>query len=400
MKLHLNRLLLKNFFLSSSVLLKERGKILVTLCQGQSGTPYDVVKRKHGDSWQIIDMANHADLILGEVYPFSPNDWHFYNSNGYRGLDKGFNLHGAHTFEFIKAPLASLKSLEATNQQDFGCQHCPYVQDQLAAVKEKLFDIAHHLNTLLEENLEYRKICQEVEHLCLCWHQDPSIDWWHNICGSKDNLKTIRCIFLCRPCWIEDEEPVKNIILITNVKSKCIQSLLSFLNSRCTQQKLVRNAISHSSITQFNDVDNELEVAILFEGKSPDGQSNSIVIYMDAFLQLGANFIKPGLVFPLEHCLKTKSLFPPTHSHHISFWVSDKYSHRSFSCALQHVAGRIVKNFKLIDQYHCSIEKRNSVCYQITYQSLDGALSSEKAFYLQTKVIGPFLESCLDVSLR
>jgi phenylalanyl-tRNA synthetase beta subunit len=78
----------------------------------------------------------------------------------------------------------------------------------------------------------------------------------------------------------------------------------------------------------------------------------------------------------------------------------DDFIPKHFACALLYIAGKIIKSFKLIDEYFCPIKKKKSLCYRIMYQSLFEALSPQKAFTVQTKIIGPFLESCLSVTIR
>ncbi|XP_029177291.1 mitochondrial ribosome-associated GTPase 2 isoform X2 [Nylanderia fulva] len=68
MRIEKNRELLKNFFLSSEKMIKENGQILVTLCNGQGGTPMDKPKRRWDDSWKIVEMAAHGNFILTKMH--------------------------------------------------------------------------------------------------------------------------------------------------------------------------------------------------------------------------------------------------------------------------------------------------------------------------------------------
>nr|XP_046192383.1 ferredoxin-fold anticodon-binding domain-containing protein 1 [Oncorhynchus gorbuscha] len=81
-----NRLLLKHFFLSCVGVLKEEGEVLVSLCNGQGGTPADRPMREWHNSWQVVAMAAEAGLILNEVRPFDGEKPDSYQSTGYRGF--------------------------------------------------------------------------------------------------------------------------------------------------------------------------------------------------------------------------------------------------------------------------------------------------------------------------
>ncbi|XP_054721811.1 ferredoxin-fold anticodon-binding domain-containing protein 1 homolog [Uloborus diversus] len=113
-----NRKLLQEFFCSARKQLKENGKIIVTLCQGQGGTEFEFVKREWCNTWQICNMAASASLILVQVLPFDPNNFLNYKCTGYRGLNKPFNISGALTHFFCLAPGAELEVREIKIEED------------------------------------------------------------------------------------------------------------------------------------------------------------------------------------------------------------------------------------------------------------------------------------------
>ncbi len=395
MKLHLNRQLLRNFFTSASLLLSVNGQILVTLCQGQSGTPYDTIKRKKGDTWQIIDMASFADLVLMKVHPFCSADWPLYNSNGYRGLEKGFHVNGAYTFAFHKVPL--IVEIKAIKQEEFNNLHCPYVQKCLDQQKNCVFQEVHLFSHLFKTKPETLKVCNTVQTVCLCLQKAGGINWWELV--MKENHYDITCFLLCYPCYMGNLEPVRKVIVINGTREFTV-SLLNFLDLRCARRLEEKLNEDFASIFHYKEVGNDLEVATIFEKKSKENMTQ-VAIYVDAFLRLTTNFCVPQLPFCLDLSdVVVSSLHPPAHCHHLCFWISDDFSTSRFSCSLRYAAGDFIRSFQLIDEYYCPVKKQKSLCYQITYQSFHGALSSEKAFYLQTKVIGPFLQECLDVTIR
>ena len=67
MKIQLNRDLLHRFFSSSVNILSVDGSVIVALCQGQGGTPYDDVKRPAADTWRVVEVAAENNLVLDQV---------------------------------------------------------------------------------------------------------------------------------------------------------------------------------------------------------------------------------------------------------------------------------------------------------------------------------------------
>jgi len=64
--------------------LAPEGKVLVTLCKGQGGTPADRPMRAWHDSWQVVSMAANSGFILTAVEPFNVEDYCTYTSTGFR----------------------------------------------------------------------------------------------------------------------------------------------------------------------------------------------------------------------------------------------------------------------------------------------------------------------------
>ncbi|EFX68558.1 hypothetical protein DAPPUDRAFT_203237 [Daphnia pulex] len=160
MKLHLNRLLLKTFFASANLLLSEEGKILVTLCKGQSGTPYDT-ERKYGDTWQIIEMATYGELTLNEVHPFRSSDWPVYNSNGYRSLEKGFQLDEALTFIFFLATTPMLQLITPPKRLNTTptCNSLNWKWLKNHCILNNIIKLQNTLPQTLHQREKKRKIC-------------------------------------------------------------------------------------------------------------------------------------------------------------------------------------------------------------------------------------------------
>jgi GTP-binding protein len=102
MKIHLNRALLKRFFQSASKLVTLEGRVLVSLCKGQGGTRVDKPVRRWDDTWQVVEMAAHGNLVLVSVEKFRNDIYPKYTSVGYRGGGCAFHIDGALVYVFSK----------------------------------------------------------------------------------------------------------------------------------------------------------------------------------------------------------------------------------------------------------------------------------------------------------
>ncbi|KAG5322780.1 MTG2 GTPase, partial [Pseudoatta argentina] len=116
MRIERNRDLLKDFFGSSERMIKENGQILVTLCNGQGGTPMDEPRRRWDDSWKIVEMAAHGNFILTRIKPFLWQSFRDYIVTGYRSLDKQFYTAGSLTHFFTKGKLPLMHNITPSNK--------------------------------------------------------------------------------------------------------------------------------------------------------------------------------------------------------------------------------------------------------------------------------------------
>lgn len=116
MRIEKNRDLLKDFFVSSERMIKKNGQVLVTLCNGQGGTPMDELRRRWDDSWKIVEMAAHGNFILTRVEPFLWQSFRDYIVTGYRSLDKQFHTAGSLTHFFTKSEPPMMSNIAPSNK--------------------------------------------------------------------------------------------------------------------------------------------------------------------------------------------------------------------------------------------------------------------------------------------
>ncbi|KFP60001.1 Ferredoxin-fold anticodon-binding domain-containing protein 1, partial [Cariama cristata] len=82
---------------------------------------------------------------------------------------------------------------------------------------------------------------------------------------------------------------------------------------------------------------------------------------------------------------KSFSLYPPSYMHDVSFWVPDgePFDEVAFHTVARQVSGETVISIQLIDSFQQSETGRKSLCYRLTFQSCDKALSCQEVAEMQ-----------------
>ncbi|XP_035411719.1 ferredoxin-fold anticodon-binding domain-containing protein 1 isoform X1 [Cygnus atratus] len=98
---------------------------------------------------------------------------------------------------------------------------------------------------------------------------------------------------------------------------------------------------------------------------------------------------------------KSFSLYPPSYVHDVSFWVPDgeQFDEVAFHTIARQVSGETVASIQLIDSFHQSETGRKSLCYRVTFQSCDKALSRREVAAMQL-LCREELKQRLHVALR
>ncbi|KAG9351484.1 hypothetical protein JZ751_022734 [Albula glossodonta] len=82
------------------------------------------------------------------------------------------------------------------------------------------------------------------------------------------------------------------------------------------------------------------------------------------------------------------SLYPPSYSHDISFWVEpDSFDELAFYALVRRVSGGAVREVALVDCFRHPHMGHASLCYRLTYQSSDRALSHSQALGMQLQML-------------
>ncbi|NWU67673.1 FDXA1 protein, partial [Pterocles burchelli] len=82
---------------------------------------------------------------------------------------------------------------------------------------------------------------------------------------------------------------------------------------------------------------------------------------------------------------KSFSLYPPSYVHDVSFWVPDgeQFDEVAFHTIAREVSGETVISLQLIDSFQQPETGRKSLCYRLTFQSCDKALSCREVAGMQ-----------------
>ncbi|NXA38954.1 FDXA1 protein, partial [Eudromia elegans] len=98
---------------------------------------------------------------------------------------------------------------------------------------------------------------------------------------------------------------------------------------------------------------------------------------------------------------KSFSLYPPSYVHDISFWVPERegFNELAFHTIARQVSRETIVSIQLIDSFQHSETARKSLCYRLTYQSCDRALSCKEVSEMQL-LFRKKIQRCLHVTLR
>lgn len=96
----------------------------------------------------------------------------------------------------------------------------------------------------------------------------------------------------------------------------------------------------------------------------------------------------------------TFSLYPPSYSHDISFWMEpDSFDELDFHAVVRQASAGAVREVTLVDRFRHPHMGHASLCYRLTYQSPDRALSQSQVKDIQTQ-LRKLMSQKLQVTLR
>lgn len=111
-----------------------------------------------------------------------------------------------------------------------------------------------------------------------------------------------------------------------------------------------------------------------------------------------ARFLKQFKAGDLSTRFKPYSKFPPCYKD-VAFWISEAFTENNLCEIVRGVAGDLVEEVKLIDDFTHPKTGKTSHCYRIAYRSMDRSLTDEEINALQDTVRS-LLPEKLGVELR
>jgi phenylalanyl-tRNA synthetase alpha chain len=95
---------------------------------------------------------------------------------------------------------------------------------------------------------------------------------------------------------------------------------------------------------------------------------------------------------------KPYSKYPPCLKD-VTFWQSPTFTENSFCALVREIAGDLAEQVQLLDRFQRPSDGRTSLCYRVTYRSMDRSLTNEEIDALQARVRQEVVEK-LGVELR
>ena len=399
MKIKKNRDLLRDFSKNMVKYLDQRNKdavIIVTLCGGQGGTPFDPIQRSESDTWQIVKMLSSANLLLKSIGLFNINDYinvdcEAYDSYGYRGINKNFNV--KHGVVHVFAKSKRIEDLKLEKRSDFlNCQYESLEKMKGEYVRRKIAQVYDNTSN----------IGQKLEHL---------IQYIRKSCDLKVALSS---------------EPLLKQLSSFTLEKEVEESKLSLENKK---SKIITIEIIVHENFEMNFHKYPLEVYVLIRNcaviKAPIKQEFSSALVETECSELLLRLADiPNCDWSNDKRLntqesksdgfqwqmlwsETQSLYPPKYCHCLSFWLPDHdNSHQNGEKLDENMLAPIlwccgfdtVTSCEIVDIYKENSRQSNTL--KIEYQSYNFALSSELALDIQVNSIAKALKSLFCIEIR
>ena len=456
MKIHLNRTLLRNFFVSAGNCVYTDGKVVVTLCRGQGGTKFDAPIRRWDDTWQIVEMAAQGNFVLESVESFDRELFPDYCSVGYRGGNSAFHTEGAVVHVFSKRDPLFLNMgfediLKCTGDQILGTR---FGKVKLSSVCYKMYrnNPFHRKGSIIQFFSEELKTAVEIYGCKVRQISDDNVALYckassggpccsvegekseaflrHNLLETIENFFNIEndTNVLMFPGLVFNEltkdfsqPPVSCQILLaghaTPVLIKHYINILAVKFKKCIDIAILdETCIGFQKLSSMEEVFIQDEKSVCVR----DGDKFTVVAHVFSVRSVSVCVIYPEklseLFFNIENwrqlwstnsfvigiCLplvRLACLDSVVHMLDITFSESAQFTEARFFDTLWNLAAFIITHVELQSVYE-SPEGWTSRCYRITYQSFDRPLSRLKAIQIQEKILARVLELQLGVTLR
>ncbi|KAK3909018.1 Mitochondrial ribosome-associated GTPase 2 [Frankliniella fusca] len=389
MKIHLNRELLRLFFLSASnVLVLPRGRIVISLCRGQ-GADFQG-KRVWADSWQVVDMAGHANLLLEECSPFDWSCFPMYKNVGYRSLEKGFHSEDAvvHIFSYLDRFVTSnvetvLNYYKHRRLTKFPNSHPMYVRKMKLNILENSSAPIHFFLSFLNLKINLKCKCHHktekhllrpsevtcaISSTVQIWKESNSDAFMYSLCI----LNKLGMDFKQSPITIQ------TYLLGTQNFDVFQEALQEFIVTYCIADFKIKEEICTSASKTVKKVflqasgcsDTILIAELIYAEQCWNSAGLVLSIYIDILVmnifsltswkQLWAENIqitlRSGKLFVLGICP-----YPVSYNFDVSFTLNRNFTEEQFFEVLWNSAGEIIQNVSKVSEFHSPISNEQSL---------------------------------------
>lgn len=433
MKIHLNRMLLRNFFVSATDVLSNEGAVVVALCNGQGGTEADTKKRRWDDTWQVVEMAAYADLSLTCVEPFDCQCFPNYKSVGYRSRDVCFNTEFGVVHVFKKSTCKfSVKveeSLACFKLEDFQSEVFtkslskvytsrlsmdPFKSNSSAqayllrklqhTIQESSNNINSEESTLIvvhETDCDDSLSCVQVDY-DLMQHVKKFVENDNHRNYDVNMIKLLCCNRLCEDF---DVPPVSCKVLIFGRNIEI--AITKYLKCLFDYFEIVTD---YTEFTMDNFICGDLHyIKEKFIILLNETEIETYIIDVDklAMLLFGLNNWRalwaPGASVHetlLKPVFNHVNMFSREYSFDINFCDSKDFLETKFFSVLWHVAADIIIGVKLLSVYKPLDSSRTYYCYRIHYKSYTIPLYRKRVIDIHQNIIGQILEKILNIKIN
>ncbi|TSL34531.1 Ferredoxin-fold anticodon-binding domain-containing protein 1 [Bagarius yarrelli] len=422
-----NRTLLAKFFISCIDVLEAVGEVHVALCNGQGGTPRDHPMREWHNSWQVVAMAAEAGLILSEIHSFDRNRYLGYKCTGYRDFLSRQSHHPVKlVLEQLLREVKSLwpVSLVSGNYPEF----LSLSQDKLRAFglnpsSSEIYHIKPSKKSIgpLQEQQQFSS-SSYILRPSLLVHTEEVMQQED---FSPGTIYALSGLVFQRVPISPNRSPAYHQLLLVAVlptESQPVQSLQNILEALLSHHKFsleneelgqeCRIRLSSCELDSFAQISSVPVVQSDLQHRK--SSVLTLLLNLDHLATLTFSIpdwrllwtsdprflarFEPSIPVPVP--FQPFSLYPPSYTHDVSFWMEpDTFDEYEFHEVVRVATCGAVKDIQLVDRFRHPHMGHASLCYRLSYQSPDRALSRNRVLDLQNR-LRTLLPLRMNVTLR
>jgi len=399
MKIKKNRDLIRDFAKNMVNYLNPKNKeavIIISLCGGQGGTPFDPIQRSEADTWQVVKVLSSANLQLTSIGIFDIDNYidassESYKSYGYRGINKKFHVDKGVVHVFTQSKSISDLSLK-NNLNDSVYRHHVSIESVKEDYVRKIAQLCDQ-TTCIGRTL--KGFAQYLSKLCDYEVRIPSEPLFlatsslHNIEREIEQLSLSKKV---------DEQVTLKVIVSENYEmnfEKCPLVVCVLVLCCHSIETQVKNRFCDALLNDIEKGELLFDVAKLVNCYLHEEQK----LNMERFHNISHPWQKLWT--------DGKSLYPPTYYHCLSFWLPNANNSRSnrdklddelLAPVLWCCGYDTVTSCEITDIYKENHRISNTL--KIGYQSYHFALSSELALNIQVHSIAKTLKTLFGIEIR